>query len=283
MLKKSFVLSPALPASETDMGAFERQAAKYAEMGAEVIEFYCAPELIGERARALSSLGLEAVYLPATFQKRNRSSLCALDEQERKEAVRRAVLLGRAAAEAGIGKALYTSGWYPEEKADAAAAYEAEARSLRELSEELPDSVILIEPGDREVQYRQLLGPTDELTAFLAGLGCGNVRLTMDTSHILQLGEDVMTSLAAAKRYCSHVHFANCILTEGDRLYGDKHPLFGCRNGELSIPDAERLLREVTALWGEEELTVSVEFINHEGSERFMTEIDRNTEWFWRE
>ena len=282
MHKRSFVLSPAVPAAETDMEVFRIQAEKYRAKGADVIEFYSAPDGIKARADCLAALGLEGIYLPATYQKRNRSSLCALNEPARADAVRMASELAISAYNAGLRKALFTSGWYPESAADEKTAYAAAFSSFRELSSSLPNNfTLLIEPGDRKVQYNQLLGPTDELVAFMNELGCENVRLTMDISHIAQLGEDIHQSLSMTKKYCSHVHLANCILKKGDPMYGDRHPLFGAENGEFSVIAAADMSDWVRQLYNGEDLTVSVEIINHMSTEAFAEEIDRNTAWFW--
>ncbi|MGE4483948.1 MAG: TIM barrel protein [Oscillospiraceae bacterium] len=284
MHKRSFVLSPAVPAAETDMDIFCIQAEKYRAKGADVIEFYTEPDGIKERSDCLAALGLEGIYLPATYQKRNHSSLCALNEAERSGAVKKAVELALISYNAGLRRALYTSGWYPDSAADEKAAYTAAFNSFRELSSSLPpDFTLLIEPGDRKVQYNQLLGPTDELVKFLDKLGCENVRLTMDISHIAQLGEDVHKSLAVAKKYCSHVHLANCILKKGDPMYGDRHPLFGAENSELSVKDAADMFGWVRQLYNGEDLTVSVEFINHMATDAFAQEIALNTAWFWQQ
>jgi len=55
---------------------------------------------------------------------------------------------------------------------------------------------ILLEPGDRDVEYRYLIGHTDMAVSFIEGVRsevpC--IGLVFDISHIAQLNEDIYSS-----------------------------------------------------------------------------------------
>ena len=109
--------------------------------------------------------------------------------------------------------------------------------------------VLSLEPIDRDVHRKGLLGPTVESVEVLRevrGQG-GEVWLTLDQSHLAQLREVAEDSIALARGFHVHMHLANCLL--GDRespIYGDEHPRFGVPGGEHDVEDVGALFE---ALW----------------------------------
>ena len=146
----------------------------------------------------------------------------------------------------------------------------------------MPDVLLTLEPGDRSVDSKQLAGPTDDTVAWLESFP-GNqsfLQLTMDTSHIAQLGEDVRSAIDKTKKHCNHIHIANCILKEDHPLYGDKHPLFSDKDAYYSIDD----LKDITSgfISPEKDITVSIEIINRSEDEWEMFErILEEESWFF--
>jgi sugar phosphate isomerase/epimerase len=62
--------------------------------------------------------------------------------------------------------------------------------------------------------------------------------LTFDTSHILQLNEDLNETYCAVQDVIAHVHLSNCLLSDPSSLfYGDKHPPYGLEGSEIGIPE----------------------------------------------
>jgi hypothetical protein len=71
--------------------------------------------------------------------------------------------------------------------------------------------------------------------------------LTIDQSHLAQLGEAPSDSIALAWDFHVHMHLANSLLCDRDSpIYGDEHPRFGVPGGEHDIQDVTALFE---ALW----------------------------------
>jgi len=103
-------------------------------------------------------------------------------------------------------------------------------------STNFPEIQIRLEHTDREVHRRQLIGPTVDslsLISEIQDLG-HDLKLNLDLSHILQLGEEVGPTLELAKAHCSHFHLSNCVISENTHpLYGDCHVPFGYPGSEV--------------------------------------------------
>jgi len=101
-----------------------------------------------------------------------------------------------------------------------------------------------IEPVDRDVQLKGLIGPTEEAVEVVEAVRrrWPNVGLTLDLSHILELGESPEQAVAIGKDYLDHIHLANTVLEPGHPLYGDQHPQFGVPHGVVDVPAVARFL-----------------------------------------
>lgn len=154
-------------------------------------------------------------------------SLCALDEDERRSAVacvREQVPL---VAECGVMAVAVGSGPDPG-KGLRVAATDQLRRSLCELWEAVqafPGVHIVLEPLDREVHKKGLLGPTDETIALLNRVRAEGVdaRLCWDSAHAILCGEDPASSLELAAPLVCQVHLANPVLDPTHPRYGDHH------------------------------------------------------------
>jgi hypothetical protein len=142
---------------------------------------------------------------------------------------------------------------------------------------------ILLEPGDRDVHFRQLLGHTDISIEFTAALRKEGIPLGLifDISHVAQLGEDLTTAWNMARPCCDHVHFANCVLEKGNPLYGDRHPFFEIPQGVYSHRDARDFLALLQNDPGP--LTVSLEMICPAGEKEddFFKRLTAETAWYF--
>ncbi len=134
----------------------------------------------------------------------------------------------------------------PERRAAHTAGYVEFLTALCAAAAPLP---LVIEPMDREIDKRALIGPTAEAAALVRRVhaaGPTNLGLLVDMSHLPLLGEGFDQALDVAGELTHHVHLGNCLLSDrGDPLYGDKHPPLGYPGSEH---DASHLREFVAAL-----------------------------------
>lgn len=112
--------------------------------------------------------------------------------------------------------------------------------------ENFPQIKIRLEHTDRDVHRRQLIGPTLDSLRLINQIENEGLKLelNLDMSHILQLGEEIETTLGLAKDYCSHFHFSNCVLKDRlHPLYGDLHVPFDYPNSEVSFENLVQTLQ----------------------------------------
>jgi sugar phosphate isomerase/epimerase len=103
-----------------------------------------------------------------------------------------------------------------------------------------------LEPTDREIQIKGLIGPTEEAIAVIESVRrqWPNMGLTLDMAHIPQVGESLEQAVETGKAYLDHVHIANTVIGARDHpQYGDQHPQFGVPGGEFDVPDVARFIR----------------------------------------
>ncbi|MAE59755.1 MAG: hypothetical protein CMJ49_00195 [Planctomycetaceae bacterium] len=104
------------------------------------------------------------------------------------------------------------------------------------------------ESFDRETDRKFLYGPTHECTALIESLApdITNLRLLLDTSHLLLMGESFDHALRAAGPLLGRVHLANCIMADPNHpLFGDRHPPFGYPDSEVDTPQLTQMLRSL--------------------------------------
>lgn len=285
-MKTSVVYTAANPRAELDGAVFAAGVETLRKKGVSVIEFYSPFATAAQRGKLLAQQGMESIFLAALYQKRHGFNLSALNEDIRALGIQETKRCIDAAAAAGSGRVLMTSGALPEDPSRTGEAVAALESSLICLCDYAADRgvALTLEPGDRTVQAMQVVGPT-----FLAVELCERIRqrgrsisLTMDSSHLAQLGEDIRSALELAKPYCNHIHLANCILDLGHPMYGDKHPLFTDPAGYFSLAELQSLGRWCKTLYAEDELTLSFEIICHDSADAgFFSKVLREEEWFF--
>ncbi len=97
----------------------------------------------------------------------------------------------------------------------------ADARSIKRRL------CITLEPFDRDVEKKRIIGPTTEAAALADAVACENFGLTVDLSHLPLLKETAEHAIAAAGRHLIHAHIGNCIIDDPDcPFFGDFHPRF---------------------------------------------------------
>ena len=102
-----------------------------------------------------------------------------------------------------------------------------------------------LEPTDREIQIKGLIGPTEEAVDVIAAVRrqWPNIGLTLDMAHIPQVGESLEQAVEIGQAYLDHVHLANTVIGQRDHpQYGDQHPQFGVPGGEFDASDVTRFI-----------------------------------------
>ncbi|MGN0840997.1 MAG: sugar phosphate isomerase/epimerase family protein [Candidatus Ornithospirochaeta sp.] len=236
MVNRSIVLSAIVKNSATDPFVLSDSLSRLEKTKIDTIELYFPFEKTREMKSVISDHGIRNIVYPiAGVQKMKGFSLCDLNERNRMNAIFLLLRAFETANEVGAKKVLITTGRDTDE-CDREKALEQFMKSMERLLPEAENFDVVLETGDRTVDARQLLGPTDlsiEVTEEIRKK-YNNFYLTLDTSHIAQLGENVEDSIEKALSLSNHVHLASCILTPGHPLYGDKHPFFSDPDGVLS-------------------------------------------------
>jgi sugar phosphate isomerase/epimerase len=278
---KSFVLSASFPGSKKSYEGLKQALDAIAPYHFTTIEYYSEDVSADKVSRLME--GRKSIFLAGALQKAAGLSPCSLDKDVRAKAVAELGECFRFARQAGAAALMLSSGPRPEDESNDPQCLLCLAESLEKLHKLEPDLPILLEPGDRDVEYHHLLGYTSVSAEFVAarrrdGLPLG---LIFDISHVAQLGEDLGAAWVAARPYCDHVHLANCVLERQHPLYGDKHPFLGVPGGVYSHADTRSflsVLREDPA-----PLTVSLEVIcpSNESEDSFFPHLLSDTRWFF--
>jgi sugar phosphate isomerase/epimerase len=111
--------------------------------------------------------------------------------------------------------------------------------------------VLSLEPVDRAVHRKGLVGPiveAVEIARRVHDLG-GKLFLTIDQSHLAELGEKPDNALALADEFLDHIHLANCVISDPkNSLYGDEHPRFGVPGGVHDLPEVVAFLKALQGI-----------------------------------
>lgn len=280
-IQKSFVLPASFPSSKETLTGLRKALDIIRPFDFSVIEYYC------EKCDAKSVRTLlddyQSVFLGAALQKSQNLNLCSINADDRRKAVRELTECFLFAKEAGSQYVLINSGTRPKDENDDELCLNYLKESIIELHHRVKDIQILLEPGDREVEFHHLLGHTDMAVSFVEDIRAEvpNLSLVFDISHIAQLNEELYSSWSKAKQYCSHIHLANCVLNPLSSLYGDKHPLFSVTDGVYSHESASafyQFLQDENL-----SLTIGIEIICSEASEHsFFDQLVSETGWFFK-
>ena len=280
-VQKSFVLSAAFPSSRNSLDGLQRALDYIKPYDFSMVEYYC-ENSDAENIRDILR-DYRSIFLGAALQKFQNLNLCSKNAGDRKKAVDALAECFRFARQAGSEFVLINSGTRPEQEKDDAVCLSYLKDSIIELHHRAADIHILLEPGDRDVEYRHLLGHTEMSVSFVEDIRtevpC--IGLVFDISHIAQLNEDLYSSWSKAKKYCTHVHLANCVLNRLSALYGDKHPLFSAEGGVYSHESAAAFYQSLQN--ESKSMAVGIEMICSEPSEQsFFERFVSETGWFFQ-
>ncbi len=183
-------------------------------------------------------------------------NLNALDETERRAAVRRLTPLIDEAREWNAEAFVVLSGKDPGQR-ERAHAIEALVTSLVELGGESArrgGPPLVLETFDRVPFAKNCLaGPTDLCVEIAAGVRerTGDFGLRLDLSHLPLLGEKPAQALALARDCLSYVHIGNCVADErysAHAAYGDHHPPFGIPEGVNGVDELRAFIEALFAV-----------------------------------
>jgi sugar phosphate isomerase/epimerase len=210
----------------------------------------------GARKRSgeiLRNAGIRVVFSgipPLVF---NGYNLSSCDTPAREAAVARGMELIDEALSIGAETIFFISGPDPGPE-KRRLAYEMLAKSMgslcsyastRSSSREL---VVALEPADRTVQHKQLLGPFLEVGEFAHEIrrDYSNFGLVVDQSHIQQLDEQPEKVFARCGEFTRHVHLANAVVDEpAHPLYGDQHPPFGIPGSRVGVEELSGFIKTI--------------------------------------
>ncbi len=192
-------------------------------------------------SRILTDSQLKCVYLGGITILNEGLNLSSLDESIRAEAVKRLSCLMDDAEDLGAALFLVSSGPDPDGHLRNEALAQLR-RSICALCEHASDiatdqpMTVTLEHYDRDIHHRFLLGPSSETSQFARAVReeHANFGITLDQSHVAQLGETPSSALKELGDAICHVHLANCVVRDSSSpLYGDCHPPFGIDGGEI--------------------------------------------------
>jgi len=188
-------------------------------------------------------LGLQGVLLENDYD------LNADDDFKRGEAVEAVKAAAEEACEWGARAVVLLSGpTVPPARRDKA--FRALVKSLVELTgfvKSIGAGRLILETFDSlPIGKNRLVGPTS-MAVDIAGRvrdQAAEFGLLIDLSHLPLLGEDPMEAAKTSHYALEHVHVGNCVMRHPEHpAYGDNHPPFGIREGEVGAEQLARFLQ----------------------------------------
>lgn len=205
--------------------------------------------------------------------------LTSLDPSVRRRAVDLTKDLLAVAAESGAYHVGLPSGpdVAPEKREDAKKALYESFCEISQEAQKYPGLHLTMEPLDRYVHKKQLMGPIHEVIDWFSVLkkDCPNFYIHWDSAHEALGKIDLKESMETALPYMAQFHICNCVTDPSNPCYGDWHMELGnppdYRNwGYLDLQKAADMLKTAaagTAPEGIGEVHVAVEVRTHMGDD----------------
>lgn len=202
-------------------------------------------------------------------------SLSSLDPVERKAAVAMAKELVAGAAEYGAHRVGLQSGPDPGDakREEAKKVLLESCVEIAEFAKAYPNLYLIIEPLDRFVHKKQLLGPIGEVVEWFAELKktAPNFYIHWDSAHEKLGGADLIESLRLSAPYLAQFHICNCVTEEGHPYRGDHHMDVGQAPdyktwGYLTPEVGAEMLKEAVSfepIAGIDRMTIALEVRSH--------------------
>ena len=176
--------------------------------------------------RILRDNDLTAATYAAPYLNERGMSLCDLNDRRRAETIRYLKMQADLAAECGYSTFGVPSGPYPgDEFHDEAMAVQADTLARIADYTALLGLNCSIEPLDRSVHKKALIGPMDEVVRWFKPLHKAhpNLFLHWDSSHEQLGGLGILNTLDMAAPYLSQIHLCDCIDDPTHPCFGDLH------------------------------------------------------------
>ena len=176
--------------------------------------------------RILRDEDLTAATYAAPYLNERDMSLCDLSDRRRAETIRYLKMQADLAAECGYSTFGVPSGPYPgDEFHDEAMAVQADTLARIADYTALLGMNCSIEPLDRYVHKKALIGPMDEVVRWFKPLHRAhpNLFLHWDSSHEQLGGLGIFNTLEMAAPYMSQIHLCDCIDDPAHPCFGDLH------------------------------------------------------------
>lgn len=245
------------PDSRRNIDSFHDMAQFLTNKGIDTIEFYHDGVQRSKVGKVLDDTGLNGVYIAVIPSKEKGLHLCDEDEKARVEAVNFFKYCIDEAQDNGISELMINSGKIGNSICKG-------LTSLIVSVEELFNYInmknyrikLLMEPCDSHMDARQLIGPYHRTLNFLKTIHDRGLplKLTMDSAHTVEEGENFLEALTAVKKFCNQIHFANCyIKNPKNPLFGDKHLGFEYPETEWTVHTLFLLFKELEKLYGDKE------------------------------
>ena len=208
-----------------------------------------------ELAGIVRASGKSLVFSGGGYCRAGGHNLHDLEEGRREKAVQQVKKIIDEASDYGCS-ILYVMGFEAPAPPDRDLAHEKFAMSLADLSDYARGKnpaaplTLSVENFYLLTDTPFLIGPTLDFARMLRELRPKhpNLGLTFDTSHILQLKEDLAATFARVKDVIAHIHLSNCLLRDrSSPFYGDKHPPYGFLGSEIGIPELAGFLGTLKA------------------------------------
>ena len=203
------------------------------------------PALQRELAGIARASGKSLVFSGGAYCRAGGHNLHDLDEGKREKALQQVRKIIDEAYDYGC-RILYVMGFEAPAPPECDRAREKFARSLADLSayargkNPAAQLTLSVENFYLLTDTPFLIGPTLDFARMLKELRSKNpnLGLTFDTSHILQLKEDLPSTFARVQEVIAHIHLSNCLLKDrSSPFFGDKHPPYGFPGSEIGIPE----------------------------------------------
>ncbi len=124
---------------------------------------------------------------------------------------------------------------------------------------------------------------TQRIISELEGEGY-HLRICYDMAHFCLLEENLLDSFKMLMPYIYHIHLSNCVMDDPlNKLYGDKHPMFGVegsRIGERELIDFLTGVKKLGFFEDNKDITISYEVITGQGQEPLYIYEEENKIFF---
>lgn len=236
-----------------------------------------------EMKQIISEHGLFLTVYATPYLKEKQLSLCSVDPYEREQAVDYLKQLLAMAAEMGCTNFGIPSGDDPGEELREEAK-EVLKEAIIDVAQEAAkfDMNLTLEPLDRYVHKKQLIGPMEETIRWFEEVHkiAPNTFIHWDSAHEALGGLDLLESLRYAKNYISSFHLCNAVLDSHHPCYGDLHMDVGEgpdfeTEGFLTPEVGGEIMKEVGSYekaHGILNTYVSVEVLSHPGDDMWRKE-----------